>query len=93
MSETDVFTGERYEIIAFANGQTPIYYEELEAKNCKDGVWLLITTDFSNVYVYIGDSSYRWWPPVRRIWAECDVAGRPRGPATWCGHGSRRTSD
>ena len=28
MSESDVFTGERYEIIAFANGQTPVYYEE-----------------------------------------------------------------
>lgn len=58
MSETEIFTGRRYEIVAFAKGQKPVYYEELEAPNGEDGAWLLIATDASKVSVYTGDSNF-----------------------------------
>ena len=60
MSVTEVFTGRRYEIVAFANNQTPVYYDELEAAygSGEDGAWLLIATDASEVSVYSGDSAY-----------------------------------
>ena len=58
MSEAEIFTGRRYEIVAFAKGQKPIYYEEIEASYGEDGAWLLIATDASGVSAYTGDSKF-----------------------------------
>ena len=57
MSGTEYFTGRRYEIVAFANGEKPIYYEEFLADDITAGSWLLVSgsADFS---IYRGEIGY-----------------------------------
>jgi len=43
MSGTEYFTGRRYEIVAFAHGEKPIYYEEFLSGDVTAGSWLLVT--------------------------------------------------
>jgi hypothetical protein len=40
MSSTERFTGRRYEIVAFAYGERPLYYREFDDDG---GIWLLLT--------------------------------------------------
>lgn len=43
MSEIERFAGRRYEIIAFANGEKPVYYEEFGIYDIANSSWLLVT--------------------------------------------------
>ena len=53
MTQIEVFTGRRYEIVAFANGQKPIYYEEFVLH--WHGHWLLVAKDEPAFYIYSGE--------------------------------------
>jgi len=57
MSETDYFTGRRYEIIAFAYGEKPVYYEEFGREDA-NGVWLLVSRGAAGFSVYRGEFGY-----------------------------------
>ena len=60
MSEEDVFTGRRYEIVAFANDLQPIYYQEFVdwGSYGELGTWLLVAMDEASVFTYSGQSVY-----------------------------------
>ena len=51
MKSADEFTGRRVKIIAFANGQKPVYYHESPGSYSEESDWILISVDDSTVFV------------------------------------------
>ena len=57
MSEADHFRGRRYEIVAFAHGEKPVYYEEFGHEE-ENGAWLLVSRGKTGFAVYRGELGY-----------------------------------
>jgi hypothetical protein len=50
-TEVDTFSGNRYEVIAWVNSQTVIYYQEFGSYQ---GEWLLVSKGHDNYFIYKG---------------------------------------